>query len=187
MAGAEIFSKRNPLDLVLFCGSPGAGKSTFYWNHLQPLGYERVNQDILKTVSLIMLPRMPIIVLSKVVVISEIDAFSWPPSTFARAGPWPSVRRFPVRARSPPPLTLEGPDNTNAEPEIRAKWVDLARKYKIPIRCVWFTASTDLCRHNSAVRALYGGKVRTVVIIFIVISPSSVLSWGACRPPRGRG
>lgn len=44
------FEKRNPLDLVIFCGSPGAGKSTFYWKYLQPLGYERVNQDILKTV-----------------------------------------------------------------------------------------------------------------------------------------
>ncbi|KAF2085872.1 PNK3P-domain-containing protein [Saccharata proteae CBS 121410] len=43
------YTKNNPKDLVLFCGSPGAGKSTFYWDHLRPLGYERVNQDILKT------------------------------------------------------------------------------------------------------------------------------------------
>lgn len=34
----------------MFCGSPGAGKSTFYWTHLEPLGYERINQDILKSV-----------------------------------------------------------------------------------------------------------------------------------------
>lgn len=45
------FTKRNPQDIVMFCGSPGAGKSTFYWDTLQPLGYERVNQDILKSVS----------------------------------------------------------------------------------------------------------------------------------------
>ena len=44
------FAKRNKLDLVLFVGSPGAGKSTFYWDHLLPLGYERVNQDTLRTV-----------------------------------------------------------------------------------------------------------------------------------------
>lgn len=44
------FSRRNPVELVIFCGSPGSGKSTFYWNTLKPLGYERVNQDILKSV-----------------------------------------------------------------------------------------------------------------------------------------
>jgi hypothetical protein len=44
------FSRNSPLELVIFCGSPGAGKSTFYWNYLEPLGYERVNQDILKSV-----------------------------------------------------------------------------------------------------------------------------------------
>ncbi|KAL1981522.1 hypothetical protein VTN96DRAFT_2503 [Rasamsonia emersonii] len=48
-AAPPTFSKRHPLELVIFCGSPGAGKSTFYWKHLKPLGYERVNQDILKT------------------------------------------------------------------------------------------------------------------------------------------
>ncbi|KAF5014794.1 hypothetical protein F66182_14098 [Fusarium sp. NRRL 66182] len=46
----STFSKLHPLELVIFCGSPGAGKSTFYWKYLKPLGYERVNQDLLKTV-----------------------------------------------------------------------------------------------------------------------------------------
>ncbi|RHZ62646.1 putative DNA 3'-phosphatase Tpp1 [Aspergillus thermomutatus] len=43
------FARQSSRELVLFCGSPGAGKSTFYWNYLEPLGYERVNQDNLKT------------------------------------------------------------------------------------------------------------------------------------------
>ncbi|TGJ87226.1 hypothetical protein E0Z10_g1529 [Xylaria hypoxylon] len=48
--GEEVlFEKTNGRDVVLFCGPPGAGKSTFYWNNLKPLGYERVNQDTLKT------------------------------------------------------------------------------------------------------------------------------------------
>ena len=46
----QPFVKKNEQDIVLFCGSPGAGKSTFYWKLLQPLGYARVNQDTLKTV-----------------------------------------------------------------------------------------------------------------------------------------
>lgn len=45
------FTLAEDKDIVLLCGSPGSGKSTFYWSHLEPLGYERVNQDILKTVS----------------------------------------------------------------------------------------------------------------------------------------
>ena len=44
------FTRQSAVELVIFCGSPGAGKSTFYWDYLEPLGYERVNQDILKTV-----------------------------------------------------------------------------------------------------------------------------------------
>lgn len=45
------YEKINAQDIVLYCGSPGAGKSTFFWKNLQRLGYERVNQDILKSVS----------------------------------------------------------------------------------------------------------------------------------------
>ncbi|KAL8681688.1 MAG: hypothetical protein Q9186_002205 [Xanthomendoza sp. 1 TL-2023] len=45
-----VMEKQNALDIVMFCGSPASGKSTFYRKHLQPLGYERVNQDTLKTV-----------------------------------------------------------------------------------------------------------------------------------------
>lgn len=47
--GTTVFEKKNDKDIVLFCGPPGAGKSTFYWKHLKPLGYERVNQDMLKS------------------------------------------------------------------------------------------------------------------------------------------
>lgn len=49
-AGPIVFTKKNDLELVIFCGSPGAGKSTWFQQHLKPLGYERVNQDILKSV-----------------------------------------------------------------------------------------------------------------------------------------
>ncbi|KAI8959549.1 PNK3P-domain-containing protein [Daldinia sp. FL1419] len=44
-----LFEKIHEQDIVLFCGPPGAGKSTFYWRNLKPLGYDRVNQDTLKT------------------------------------------------------------------------------------------------------------------------------------------
>ena len=51
-SGDIRYEKMNAQDIVLACGSPGSGKSTFFWKKLEPLGYERVNQDILKTVVL---------------------------------------------------------------------------------------------------------------------------------------
>lgn len=44
-----LIEQNNEKDIILFCGPPGAGKSTFYWKYLKPLGYGRVNQDTLKT------------------------------------------------------------------------------------------------------------------------------------------
>ncbi|KAF3765333.1 PNK3P-domain-containing protein [Cryphonectria parasitica EP155] len=44
-----IFEKKKDLEIIIFSGPPGAGKSTFYWTYLKSLGYQRVNQDILKS------------------------------------------------------------------------------------------------------------------------------------------
>jgi len=35
--------------MIIFVGSPGSGKSTFFKNNLAPNGYIHVNQDTLKT------------------------------------------------------------------------------------------------------------------------------------------
>ncbi len=45
---AHVSELREP-NIVLFIGPPAAGKSTFYRRYLETLGYERVNQDTLKT------------------------------------------------------------------------------------------------------------------------------------------
>lgn len=42
---AEI--KKDTQEIILFCGPPGAGKSTFWSNYLKD--YERINNDTLKT------------------------------------------------------------------------------------------------------------------------------------------
>ncbi|KAF2127312.1 PNK3P-domain-containing protein [Dothidotthia symphoricarpi CBS 119687] len=113
------FTKSNPLDIVLLCGSPGAGKSSFYWKHLQPQGYARVNQDILKT-------REKCIKVASALVKEE--------------------------------ATSVVVDNTNADPDTRAVWVQVAQKLSVPIRCVLFTAPAKLCEHNDAVRAMNLGS-----------------------------
>ena len=45
-------------------------------------------------------------------------------------------------------------DNTNADHETRAVWVQLARKFAVPIRCIHFPAPAQLCQHNDTFRAL---------------------------------
>jgi bifunctional polynucleotide phosphatase/kinase len=45
----NVISPPTKLEVLLFVGSPASGKSTFYQEHLMPLGYARVNQDTLKT------------------------------------------------------------------------------------------------------------------------------------------
>lgn len=36
-------------EIVLFCGYPALGKSSFYYRHFHPANYTHINQDILKT------------------------------------------------------------------------------------------------------------------------------------------
>ena len=56
------------------------------------------------------------------------------------------------------------PDNTNADAETRAVWINLARKLDCPIRCIVFTASARVCEHNDTFRALHvGQEVGTLV------------------------
>ncbi|KAF4630241.1 hypothetical protein G7Y89_g7899 [Cudoniella acicularis] len=126
------FTKKNDLDVVVFCGSPGAGKSTFYWRFLEPLGYARVNQDILKT-------------RDKCIKVA---------GEYLSEGKSVAVGTFPGSPSIPYANVLSHTDNTNADAEVRAKWVELAKKYSVPIRCVHFTADAKICEHNDAVRAL---------------------------------
>lgn len=55
-------------------------------------------------------------------------------------------------------LIFEHLDNTNADQETRAIWVQLAKKFAVPIRCVYFPAPAKLCQHNDTVRALCTSK-----------------------------
>ncbi|KAJ9421546.1 polynucleotide kinase 3 phosphatase-domain-containing protein [Fusarium oxysporum] len=108
------FDRTNDKDIILFCGPPGAGKSTFYWKSLKPLGYERINQDQLKTRD-------------------------------------KCVQAAREHLQAGKPIAI---DNTNADPETRTIWVELAKKFGISIRCVWFKTPLQVCEHNNAVRAL---------------------------------
>jgi len=81
------------------------------------------------------------------------------PSIFLRAKPSLWVRfRFPTpfTAMAGVLMTPQTLDNTNAEPETRAIWIKLARRMKVPVRCVYLASPPKLCEHNDTVRALGG-------------------------------
>ncbi|KAL2214552.1 polynucleotide kinase 3 phosphatase [Sarocladium strictum] len=112
---AVLFEKSDDAqEIVVMCAAPGAGKSTFFWRHLKPLGYERVNQDILKS-------------RDKCVKVADEHLSS---------GKSVAI------------------DNTNADVDTRAVWINLAKKHKVPARCVWLKTPMAVCEHNNAARAL---------------------------------
>ena len=53
---------------------------------------------------------------------------------------------------------MEHLDNTNADHETRAVWVQLAHKFAVSIRCFHFPAPANLCQHNDTIRALSASK-----------------------------
>ncbi|RPB28575.1 PNK3P-domain-containing protein [Terfezia boudieri ATCC MYA-4762] len=112
------FSKINDPEVVILVGSPGAGKSTFVKRYLAPLGYQRVNQDTLKTREKCLKTAVEFLGVKKSVVV----------------------------------------DATNPDIDTRKRWIGLAKKCAIPIRCVYLTAPPHICQHNDAVRA-FGGDI----------------------------
>ncbi|KAK5629274.1 hypothetical protein RRF57_004989 [Xylaria bambusicola] len=139
-----LFEKTNERDIVLFCGPPGAGKSTFYWKHLKPLGYERVNQDTLKSRAKCFKAAAEFLDDGCPIVIGayQIDSLY----TFS----YISLHLLLVYNYKQAPWL----DNTNPDPDGRKEWIELARKHDLPIRCVWFKIPKALCEHNDVVRAL---------------------------------
>ncbi len=75
-------------------------------------------------------------------------------SKLVAIGTLPSYSSPPIRSE----LILEHLDNTNADHETRAVWVQLAQRFAVPIRCIYFPAPTKLCQHNDTVRALSGSR-----------------------------
>lgn len=164
--------RKNALDVVLLCGSPGSGKSSFYWKSLKPLGYERVNQDILKSVWIYIFfisssrrrgRRGPATkgsgFYANVICIGQRDKCVKMASAYiserksvavGECGLVCSEYYFLIRS------SLPTTDNTNADLDTRAVWVQLAQTLKVPIRCVYLNTPAKVCEHNDTVRGLGG-------------------------------
>lgn len=109
-----LFERLAPLELILFVGSPAAGKSSFFRRFMAPLEYVRINQDTLKTRQRCITKATEELLKGNSVAI----------------------------------------DNTNANIETRASYIQLAKEIPdVVVRVVQFTADIALCEHNNAVRA----------------------------------
>jgi bifunctional polynucleotide phosphatase/kinase len=75
---------------------------------------------------------------------------------------------------------------------VRSKWIALARKHQVPIRCVIFLAEADLCEHNDVVRALnHAVSTFFIMLSFHLVGYHCVVSYeelttGLQMNPEGR-
>lgn len=100
-------------EIVLFVGYPAMGKSTFYSKHFRPHGYVHVNQDTLRTRDKCVQRVEETLKERKSCVVGWLSAFV-------------SLITF----------TDPSPDNTNRDKSTRNLYIQLAKKFKVPIRYV---------------------------------------------------
>ncbi|EPX70591.1 DNA kinase/phosphatase Pnk1 [Schizosaccharomyces octosporus yFS286] len=99
-------------EIVVLVGYPASGKSTLCQNQIVPCGYERINQDTLKTRARCIKAAVEALENKKSVVV----------------------------------------DNTNPTIEAREAWVELAKRFNIPARCVYVEVPELLAKHNNTFR-----------------------------------
>ena len=63
-------------------------------------------------------------------------------------------------------------DNTNLSPDKRKLYIDLAKKYNYTCRCIHFTTSLDICKHNNMFRSCTNVDVKPVPSIVYNIMKS---------------
>lgn len=113
-------------EMVLFCGFPGCGKSTFFHRFFAPFAYQHVNRDTLKTPEKCIAAATAALAQKKSVVI----------------------------------------DNTNPSPDDRAKYIAIAKKAQVPVRCFVFLHDAALANHMNILRARLGITARVSSIAY---------------------
>lgn len=108
---SPIVSRSGEKEIVLFCGYPALGKSSFYYRHFHPANYTHINQDKLKT--------------REKCIKAVRDALKRDESCV--------VGTVILRSASKD-LNLDEIDNTNRDIKTRKFYIDLAREEKVPIR-----------------------------------------------------
>ena len=75
-------------------------------------------------------------------------------------------------------------DATNPDSDTRKHWIELAKKFAIPIRCIYLTAPPHICQHNDAVRA-FGGDIVCIGPSLFFFLPIPILFMSSYKNPIG--
>lgn len=124
------------LEVVLFVGSPGIGKTTFYKTHFAPRGYAHVvgpSHESIEPVD------------------KDKDARAQNQDTLKSRERCLAAVKFNLESGKSCVV-----DNTNRDVATRVLYVNLAAQLDVPIRCVHFRGTADLAKHNSLYRAHFG-------------------------------
>lgn len=136
--------------MVVFVGSPGSGKTSFYRRHFAPEGYVHVVSTLAG--SLLHLVNSP----------RQFDPEpDWQNQDTLKTRP---KCLGAVRASLSANKSVVV-DNTSPSIQVRKEYLDLVRSEfpKSKIRILYFTAHRDLCVHNSFFRAATKGETRDVL------------------------
>jgi len=143
--GPQLFAPGGPPRLVVLCGPPGAGKSSFVALHAADgaAAFQAVSQDALGTRG-------------------RCEAAAR--RTLAAALTWAAAHRDPPPPAGPPPPGSRGVivDNTNRDRAARKRWVDLAREFGLEAVCVYFPLPRPLALHLNAMRETHPRNPKSV-------------------------
>lgn len=108
----DLFEAIGKPEIVLFCGRPASGKTSFYKNNFKQRGYVHVNKDTLKT----------------------------------------SAKCFKAINEALKSGHSVVVDETCPSVESRRQYIEEANRLSVPIRCLYFDASRELCEHLNRFR-----------------------------------
>lgn len=127
-------------EMIINVGCPGSGKSYFSTRYFVAAGYKYINNDTAK----------PII--EKV---SDIKQRNRKVNLFNLCKQYLEDGKSVVI------------DNTNPTKVARAKWIAIAKEFKVPVRVVYFDIEIDIAKHNNYFRNdVYGDKLVPDVALY---------------------
>ncbi|KAG5497785.1 hypothetical protein GH5_02575 [Leishmania sp. Ghana 2012 LV757] len=149
-AAPPFFARPTVQEMILFVGYPGCGKSSFFFRHLRPYGYHRVNRDTAQTRAKCLKEAEGLWAGGHSVVVDNTN-----PAAADRQGYIDIVQRVSLVMQKTDPAVGDG-EGAVATPSL------------LPVRIFVFMHSRGLASHMNRVRAQVQGVSRVPTIAYSV-------------------